>query len=209
MMKKIYFLLGICILITGCGHWEYPGSQADANRLSYDCRYLANMSARGRGYWGPAMAEAEFHDCMVSRGFVWVKDKKTGSANRPSDIENSGASGHLGEKKIKEEVVNFGVVDIRSVVTKSKYLQNYFLKCAGNDEQKGVKVFFEIKRFADTYCEKNNFEFLRATDPALKGTQDEYLCQPKHPLGTKKLNPYSDGDASDDFAMYIDTKSGE
>lgn len=199
-MKRIYFLFAACLLFSGCarGHWAYPGSAAEANRLAYDCQYMANMQAKGTGGFAQLIADSQFESCMRSRGFVWIVENKTPQ-------KTSSTSQTYPEKGSK---YNYGFVDLKEVARNSKYLQNYFANVDGTDLKKGEATFYEIKRHAQLYCKEYKYDFMIVKGWNHKDFDNSYLCPPRDSLRNEDLSKYNDGNASRSLASFIDRTTG-
>ncbi|MGE4537573.1 MAG: hypothetical protein AB7D37_10875 [Desulfovibrio sp.] len=105
---KIIMVLAMAVVVAGCarGHWEYPGPAAEANRLAYDCQYMANMQAKGTGGAAPYIASRQYRDCMNSRGFVWIDESQN---QYPKD------AGRLGDEGTAVSEVNFSSETLMAV----------------------------------------------------------------------------------------------
>lgn len=199
-MKTIltFLVVFMAILTTGCarGRWTYPGPASEANRLAYDCQYMANMQAKGSGYMTGAIAESQFRQCLESRGFTWVPES--------SNYQNTEQNSYSDPDKNKK--YKYGFVRIDDLKKNSKYFLKY---CSDNNGCADNEVFIdEAQKQAALYCKEYGYDFLTIKNANLKDFGNGYLCSPRESIRGEDLSRFTDGDATGDVGGFVDRTNG-
>lgn len=95
-MKHITLACVLLFLVSGCapkGHWSLPPGvpMEKARRDAYDCQYMVNMQLKGVQY-GDLMAPQMMHECLISRGFIWIPDEQRTNAQPVADSPKNNTS---------------------------------------------------------------------------------------------------------------------